>query len=58
MNNRESRDRSRYRESAYQVECGAPDFVTLRNKVPTGHIEAKDLGLPLDEVAESEQLRR
>jgi hypothetical protein len=41
-----------------QVECGAPDFVTLRNNVPIGHIEAKDLGLPLDEVAESEQLRR
>jgi type I site-specific restriction-modification system R (restriction) subunit len=41
-----------------QVECGAPDFVALRNKVPIGHIEAKDLGVPLDEVAESEQLRR
>src|SRR5712672_3045524 len=41
-----------------QVQCGAPDFVALRNKVPIGHIEAKDLGVPLDDVEESEQLRR
>jgi hypothetical protein len=26
-----------------QVECGAPDFVALRNDIPIGHIEAKDL---------------
>jgi hypothetical protein len=41
-----------------QIECGAPDFVILRETIPVGHIEAKDLGLPLAEVAESEQLRR
>jgi hypothetical protein len=41
-----------------QVDCGAPDFVALRNNIPIGHIEAKDLGLPLEDVAESEQLRR
>jgi hypothetical protein len=41
-----------------QVQCGAPDFVVLRDNIPIGHVEAKDLGVPLDEVAQSEQLQR
>ena len=41
-----------------QVECGAPDFVALRDGIPIGHIEAKDLGLPLEDIEESEQLLR
>lgn len=41
-----------------QIECGAPDFIVLKNHVPTGHLEAKDLGLKLDDVIESEQINR
>ena len=40
------------------VECGAPDFVVERNGVPIGHIECKDLGLNLDDIENSEQLKR
>ena len=41
-----------------QVECGAPDFVILKDTVPVGHVEAKDLGADLRRIAESEQIRR
>jgi hypothetical protein len=45
-----------------QVECGAPDFVVSRKAthgpVTLGHIEAKDVGRPLDEIERSDQMRR
>jgi hypothetical protein len=45
-----------------QVECGAPDFIVSRKAahgpVTLGHIEAKDVGKPLDEIERSEQLKR
>jgi len=45
-----------------QVECGAPDFVVSRKAahgpVTLGHIEAKDVGKPLDEIERSDQMRR
>ena len=41
-----------------QVECGAPDFIVERNGVPVGHIECKDIGVHLNEVVDSEQLKR
>ena len=40
------------------VACGAPDFIVEHGGVPTGHIECKDVGTNLDEVEESEQLKR
>jgi hypothetical protein len=41
-----------------QVECGAPDFALLKQTMPIGHVEAKDLGINLDALAESEQINR
>src|SRR3990172_6331515 len=45
-----------------QVECGAPDFIISRKvahgPVTLGHIEAKDVGKPLDEIERSDQLKR
>ena len=40
------------------VECGAPDFIVERNGIPVGHVECKDLGLNLDDIANGEQLKR
>jgi hypothetical protein len=41
-----------------QIECGAPDFIVLKNNIPRGHLEAKDLGAALDIAIESEQITR
>lgn len=45
-----------------RVACGAPDYTVFRNTrhggLILGHIEAKDVGSPLAEVAESDQLTR
>ena len=41
-----------------QIECGAPDFVLTRNKIPLGYIETKDIGKNLDDPAYKEQLGR
>ena len=44
------------------VECGAPDYVISRTAkygpVIFGHIEAKDVGKPSDEIEWSDQLKR
>ena len=40
------------------VECGAPDFIVERQGIPIGHIECKDVGANLDQVENSEQLKR
>ena len=40
------------------VECGAPDFIVERGDVPIGHIECKDTGVDLEDVEDSEQLKR
>ena len=40
------------------VECGAPDFIVELNGVPIGHIECKNVGADLNDVEESEQLKR
>ncbi len=40
------------------AECGAPDFIVVRDGVPLGHIECKDVGAPLDRVEAGEQLGR
>ena len=41
-----------------QVACGAPDFVITANTIPLGHIEAKDVGVDLDKIEKSEQIKR
>ncbi|MBF0170558.1 MAG: DNA methyltransferase, partial [Nitrospinae bacterium] len=37
---------------------GAPDYLVTIGDIPAGHIEAKDVGVDLDKVADSEQLAR
>ncbi len=39
-------------------EVGAPDFIIERGDVPIGILEAKDIDVPLDKVAASEQMTR
>lgn len=41
-----------------RVACGAPDFIITRGQTPLGYIEAKDVGKPLDEIEDSEQMGR
>ena len=41
-----------------QVECGAPDFIVEQRGVPVGHVECKDIGVNLNSVTNSEQLKR
>ena len=44
-----------------RIECGSPDLVILDPKadnVPLGYIEAKDIGLSLDNALKTEQLER
>lgn len=40
------------------IECGAPDFIVERRKVPLGYIETKDVGTDLDKIEKSEQMKR
>lgn len=41
-----------------RVKCGAPDYIVTRGITPIGHIEAKDIGVPLDKVEADEQMSR
>ena len=41
-----------------RIECGAPDFVVMRNDLPFGYVECKDVNKSLDEAEKSEQLKR
>jgi len=38
--------------------CGAPDLAILRSNFVVGHVEAKDVGISLDTVEKSDQLKR
>ncbi len=40
------------------VACGAPDFIVELRKVPLGYVETKDLGVDLDKVEKSDQMKR
>jgi type I restriction-modification system DNA methylase subunit len=40
------------------IECGAPDFVVEKGKVPLGYVETKDVGVGLDHIEKTDQLRR
>jgi Predicted helicase len=39
-------------------ECGAPDYIIQRKEVPIGYIEAKDIGIDLDKIEKTDQLKR
>jgi len=43
-----------------RIACGAPDLVITRNSdgLIVGHVEAKDVGVSLDEAAKSEQIKK
>jgi hypothetical protein len=41
-----------------RIACGAPDFIIGRGDIPIGYIEAKDIGVRLDEAEKSDQLKR
>lgn len=39
-------------------KCGAPDYIIQNKEVPLGYIEAKDIGINLDKVEKSDQMKR
>ncbi|MDY6904045.1 MAG: type ISP restriction/modification enzyme [Thermodesulfobacteriota bacterium] len=39
-------------------KCGAPDYIIQKKEVPIGYIEAKDIGVNLDKIEKSNQLKR
>jgi len=41
-----------------QSKCGAPDFVLKEGLLPVGHVECKDVGIDLNKVEKSAQLKR
>ena len=41
-----------------RIQCGAPDYIISRGVVPIGYVEAKDVGLNLDDIEDNEQLER
>ena len=41
-----------------RIECGAPDYIIIQNKVPIGYVEAKDVGSSLDASEDSDQIKR
>lgn len=41
-----------------RIKCGAPDYIITRGGIPVGFVEAKDIGIPLEETENSEQLLR
>lgn len=41
-----------------RIACGAPDFILLKDGVPLGYIEAKDVDVSLDTAAATDQLKR
>ena len=40
------------------IACGAPDFIVEKGKVPLGYVETKDIGVDLDKVEKSDQMKR
>lgn len=41
-----------------RIACGAPDYIVTKGHVPVGYVEAKDVNADLDEIQDSEQLKR
>lgn len=40
------------------IECGAPDFIVEKGKVPLGYVETKDIGIDLKKIEKSDQMKR
>jgi predicted helicase len=40
------------------IECGAPDFIVERRRVPLGYVETKIVDEPLDKIEKYDQLKR
>ena len=40
------------------IECGAPDFIVEKRKVPLGYVETKDVGAGLDKIEKTDQMKR
>lgn len=40
------------------ITCGAPDFIVERGQVPLGYVETKDIGVDLDKIEKTEQMKR
>jgi hypothetical protein len=40
------------------IECGAPDFIVEKRRVPLGYVETKDVGVGLDKIEKSDQMKR
>ncbi len=40
------------------IDVGAPDFIVEKGRVPLGYVETKDVGVNLDQVERSEQMKR
>ncbi|MGR3984146.1 MAG: N-6 DNA methylase [Gammaproteobacteria bacterium] len=41
-----------------KTKCGAPDMVLMRDKIPLGYVETKDIGKNLDDKSYQEQFSR
>ena len=41
-----------------RLSCGAPDMIIRNGKIPVGYIETKDIGKPLNDPKNQEQLKR
>lgn len=41
-----------------RVKYGAPDFIISRKQTPLGHIETKDIGVSLDQIERTDQMKR
>ena len=39
-------------------KCGAPDYIIQKKEVPLGYIEAKDIGIYLNKIEKSDQMKR
>jgi len=39
-------------------KCGAPDYIIQKKEVPLGYIEAKDIGIDLNRIEKSDQIKR
>src|SRR6266702_6849382 len=41
-----------------RITCGAPDYIITDKQTPLGYIETKDIGISLDQVERSDQMKR
>jgi len=41
-----------------RIKCGAPDFIITKKGIPIGYIEAKDIGISLEKMEKTDQIKR